>query len=53
MVTLTVNETATCLQTAQPTACQILWDLLDRWVALDETQVSCEQVEDLYCDIVG
>lgn len=48
-----VNETAPRLETAHPTACQILWDLLDRWMELDETRATWEEVEDLYGDIVG
>ena len=46
-----VNETAPRLEQAHPEACQILWDLLDRWMELDEARVTWEEVEDLYCDI--
>lgn len=48
-----VNETAPRFEQAHPEACQILWDLLDQWMALDEGRVTWEAVEDLYTDIVG
>ena len=53
MPTAMVNETVVRLAEAYPTPCEVLWDLLDRWMTLDETRVTWDEVEDLYCDIVG
>ena len=53
MAILMVNETAPRLEAAPPSACQILWDLLDQWMALDETRATWEEVEALYGDITG
>ena len=52
MVTLMVNETAPRLEAEHPEPCQRLWDLLDQWMALDETRVTWEEVEALYRAIV-
>jgi len=53
MPTATVHETIVGLTAAHPTPCEILWDLLDRWMMLDETRATWEEVEDLYHDIMG
>ena len=53
MAILMVKETAPCLAEARPEACQVLWALLDRWTALDETRATSEEVEGLYREIVA
>ena len=54
MVVAMVNETVPTMASAvaHPEPCQHLWDLLDRWMALDETGVTWEEVEALYREIV-
>ena len=46
------NETAAVLEAARREPCRRLWDLLDEWMALDETRVTWEEVGALYWAIV-
>ncbi len=48
-----VNETAPALEAPRSEPCPRLWDLLDRWMGLDETRVTWEEVEELYREIVA
>ena len=47
-----VSETAPRLAVAHAETCHPLWDLLDEWMALDETRATWEEVEALYRAIV-
>ena len=53
MVVAMINETAPALAEDLHGGRERLWDLLDGWMALDETRVTWEEVEVLYRDIVG
>ncbi len=48
-----LNETAPALMEMPRGEPDRLWDLLDRWMTLDETQVTSEDVEVLYRQIVA
>ena len=47
-----INETAPALAEDLHGGRERLWDLLDEWMALDETRATWEEVEALYRDIV-
>ncbi len=53
MVVAMINETAPALAQDLHEGRERLWDLLDRWMTLDESSVTWEEVEALYNDIVG
>ncbi len=48
-----VNEMAPALEAPPRDPGQRLWDLLDAWMALDETRATWDEVETLYHDIVA
>jgi hypothetical protein len=53
MVVAMINETAPALSTdIRDEGRPRLWDLLDEWMALDETRATWEGVEALYREIV-
>ncbi len=52
MVVAMINETAPALADLHEGR-ERLWDLLDRWMTLDETRATWEEVEGLYREVVG
>lgn len=52
MVVATINKTAPAFATDFDEGQERLWDLLDRWMTLDETRATWQEVEDLYRAIV-
>ncbi len=53
MVVAMISETAPALAQDLHEGREHLWDRLDRWMTLDETQATWEEVEALYHDIVS
>ncbi len=53
MVVAMINETAPAIAEDLHEGRERLWDLLDRWMALDETRVTWEEVEEPYREIVA
>ena len=53
MVLAMINETAPALAEDLHESRERLWDLLDRWMTLDETHATWEEVEALYHAIVA
>jgi hypothetical protein len=53
MVVAMINETVPALVAGRQAAQDRLWDLLDRWMTLDETRATWEEVGDLYRQIVA
>ncbi len=53
MAVAMINETAPALAAdTHDEGRERLWDLLDRWMTLDETRATWEEVEALYREIV-
>ncbi len=48
-----INETMPALMEGLQAAQHHLWELLDRWMELDESRATWEEVEELYREIVA
>ena len=48
-----INETMPALMEGRQAAHERLWQLLDRWMELDESRATWEEVEELYHAIVA